>query len=97
MGVSSCPASPPGIHLYLKSWAYCFFFFFAAWETIYHGVLGYFSKGMIGTWLELNASGEGLRNGSSLFITCFQKVEVTLGLGILILPRRRKDPASLKL
>lgn len=96
MGVSSHPASPPGTHLYLKSSAYLLFFC-SLGNHISWSVMGYFSKGMIGFWLVLNASGVGLRNRSSLFIRCCQKVEVTLGLGILILPRRRKDQARLKL
>ena len=73
------------------------FFFCSLGNHISWSVMGYFSKGMIGFWLVLNASGVGLRNRSSLFIRCCQKVEVTLGLGILILPRRRKDQARLKL
>lgn len=60
-------------------------------------VMGYFSKGVIVFWLVLNTFGEGIRNGSSLFIRCCQKVEVSLGLGVLILPRRRKDQERLKL
>lgn len=96
MGVSSHPAGPPGTHLYLKSWAYLLFFC-SLGNHISWSVMGYFSKGMIGFWLVLNASGVGLRNRSSLFIRCCQKVEITLGLGFLILPRRRKDQARLKL